>query len=87
MPSQEIRLSPQQRRTAIQVLEPREGDIVFTYEATLGHDDFAAPIWSRIHANMAESRTFAEIRDTLLPKLLSGELRVKDAEVKVGAVL
>jgi type I restriction enzyme S subunit len=29
---------------------------------------------------MAQSRTLAALRDTLLPKLISGELRVKDAE-------
>ncbi len=29
---------------------------------------------------MAQSRTLANLRDTLLPKLISGELRVKDAE-------
>ena len=28
-----------------------------------------------------ESRTLAALRDTLLPKLISGELRVKDAEL------
>jgi len=27
-----------------------------------------------------ESRTHVALRDTLLPKLISGELRVKDAE-------
>lgn len=31
-----------------------------------------------------ESRTLAALRDTLLPKLISGELRVKDAEEFVG---
>ena len=29
---------------------------------------------------MAQSRTLAALRDALLPKLISGELRVKDAE-------
>jgi type I restriction enzyme S subunit len=29
--------------------------------------------------NLSESRTLATLRDTLLPKLLSGELRVGDA--------
>jgi len=38
------------------------------------------PIFARIRANMAESRTLAAIRDALLPKLISGEIRVKDAE-------
>ncbi len=30
--------------------------------------------------NLIESRTLAALRNTLLPKLISGELRVKDAE-------
>ncbi len=29
-------------------------------------------------ANAKESRTLAELRDALLPKLISGELRVRD---------
>ena len=35
----------------------------------------------------AQSRTLAALRDTLLPKLISGELRVRDAERLAGAVL
>jgi type I restriction enzyme S subunit len=34
----------------------------------------------RLVANVRESRTLAALRDTLLPKLVSGELRVGDAE-------
>ena len=34
------------------------------------------PMIDRIIANIHESRTLAELRDALLPKLLSGELRV-----------
>ena len=34
----------------------------------------------QIHANIFESHTLASIRGTLLPKLLSGELRIPDAE-------
>jgi len=39
-----------------------------------------------VRAELAEdeSRTLAELRDTLLPKLLSGELRVRDAEAEVA---
>jgi type I restriction enzyme S subunit len=33
-----------------------------------------------------ESRTLAGIRDTLLPKLISGEIRVKDVETIVARV-
>ena len=36
--------------------------------------------------HLAESRTLAALRDTLLPKLITGELRVKDAERFIGRV-
>jgi type I restriction enzyme S subunit len=39
------------------------------------------PIDQRIENNENESRTLAALRDALLPKLLSGELRVTDAKV------
>jgi len=39
-----------------------------------------APLFSRASEAARESRTVAILRDTLLPKLISGELRVKDAE-------
>jgi type I restriction enzyme S subunit len=38
------------------------------------------PLHMRIVSNLRESRTLAAIRDALLPKLLSGKIRVKDAE-------
>jgi type I restriction enzyme S subunit len=38
------------------------------------------PLFARAGAAARESRTLAALRDTLLPKLISGELRVKDAE-------
>ncbi len=38
------------------------------------------PAFARSSAAARESRTLAALRDTLLPKLISGELRVKDAE-------
>ncbi len=39
---------------------------------------------SKLVANVSESRTLAVLRDTLLPKLISGELPIKDAEQIVG---
>ncbi len=39
-----------------------------------------APMFDRIRANILESRTLAQTRDLLLPRLMSGEIRVKDAE-------
>lgn len=41
-------------------------------------DEVVQPIVDKIFANCHESRTLAAIRDTLLPKLISGELRVKN---------
>ncbi|MBE7499228.1 MAG: restriction endonuclease subunit S [Verrucomicrobiales bacterium] len=42
------------------------------------------PMFDRIHANLHQSRTLAALRDTLLPKLLSGELNVgNDSRVRV----
>jgi hypothetical protein len=47
----------------------------------------AAPMWTLIHHNQNESRTLAALRDTLLPKLLSGEIRLRQAEKAVEAAL
>lgn len=44
------------------------------------------PLYERITSNLRESKTIATIRDTLLPKLLSGEIRIKQAEKIVGEV-
>jgi type I restriction enzyme S subunit len=43
-------------------------------------DGIIAPVFERIAANDAEAQTLAATRDLLLPKLMSGEIRVKDAE-------
>ncbi len=47
-------------------------------------DRLSKPLTDRIFAACLESRTLAAIRDALLPKLISGELRVPDAERIVG---
>ena len=43
-------------------------------------DALAAPMLNRVIRNRTESYILAAIRNTLLPKLVSGELRVPDAE-------
>jgi type I restriction enzyme S subunit len=45
------------------------------------------PCWARREDNDRESLTLATLRDTLLPKLISGELRVKNAERYVSGVV
>jgi type I restriction enzyme S subunit len=44
------------------------------------------PMRSRIAANESENRILADLRDTLLPKLLSGAIRLDDAERAVAAL-
>jgi type I restriction enzyme S subunit len=58
------------------VIPPRE--LVLAYEARVW------PFDDRVEINERESRTLSALRDALLPKLISGELRVKDAERVVG---
>ena len=49
-------------------------------------EELTAPLMVRIKANSTESRTLAALRDTLLPKLLSGELRAADLDAGGGVV-
>lgn len=44
----------------------------------------SGPLFDRILANARESRTLSAIRGLLLPKLMSGEVRIKDAEKLIG---
>jgi type I restriction enzyme, S subunit len=43
-------------------------------------DSVAAPIVRKISTTLDESRALTDLRDALLPKLISGELRVSEAE-------
>ncbi len=43
-------------------------------------DRLSKPLTDRLFASCLESRTLAALRDTLLPNLISGKLRVKEAE-------
>lgn len=45
----------------------------------------ARPLFQMRHHNEQESHTLAALRDTLLPKLLSGEVRVKEAEKRMAS--
>ena len=44
------------------------------------------PMLERIVANIHEFRTLSVLRDALVPKLVSGKLRVRDAERLVGTL-
>lgn len=55
------------------VLSP-PGDLVQAFERSV------TPVLERIRRNLLANRTLAELRDALLPKVVSSEIRVKDAE-------
>ena len=44
-------------------------------------DSMMKPLHSQIIANRIESRLLAELRDTLLPRLMSGELKINDLNI------
>ena len=49
-------------------------------------DEIAGPIYSLIYSNLMENGRLAWTRDLLLPKLMSGEIRLREAEKAVEAV-
>jgi type I restriction enzyme S subunit len=57
------------------ILPPNEIMDAFTKEVS--------PLYDRITSNLKESRTLATLRDTLLPKLLSGELSLAAANHQI----
>lgn len=44
----------------------------------LKYGDFVSKVFDKMRANDDESRTMAELRDTLLPRMMSGRLRVPE---------
>ena len=46
----------------------------------------AQPLLDRLRGNIYETSALAETRDVLLPRLMSGEIRVPDAERIAEAV-
>jgi type I restriction enzyme S subunit len=49
-------------------------------EITVAFDAITGPLVTRILASCSESNTLTSLRNALFPKLISGELRVRDAE-------
>ena len=58
-----------------------------TPELILAFEDIVGTLWKHRANNLAETKTLAETRDLLLPKLMSGEIRLHDAEKAVRAVV
>lgn len=64
----------------------RMGFIVPTREVITAFDELCGPIIERDRANMREQRTLAETRDYLLPRLMSGQVHVGNANREMEAV-
>ena len=71
-------ISKQNFRPIRVVLPPKELMAAFTAKV--------APLYAQITANLHQSRTLATLRDTLLPKLLSGELSAAGTVAKSATV-
>lgn len=65
-------ISKKNFRPMLAIEPPKEAQQLF--------DDVVARLFERIVLNERQSRTLADLRDTLLPKLISGEIRVPEAE-------
>ncbi|MBS7790092.1 restriction endonuclease subunit S [Roseococcus sp. SDR] len=52
-----------------------------------GFVSLVRPMFDRIRTNQEETRTLTELRDLLLPRLISGQLRLRGAEHALEAVL
>ena len=52
----------------------------------LAFSSLSAPLVNRLQANQREAVTLAALRDTLLPQLIAGELRVQATEKSIGRV-
>jgi type I restriction enzyme S subunit len=60
--------------------------IIATPEILRVFNETVRPLFARIVANEKENRSLAATRDFLLPKLMTGEVRVKEAEKLIGEV-
>ena len=64
----------------IEVTSPRA-------EVVAAFSSLTSPWFEKVASNVEQSRTLAALRDTLLPKLMSGELRVREAERALAEAL
>lgn len=61
--------------------------IIPPHYEVLKYEKLATVWFDRMQSNIEENQTLSNLRDTLLPKLISGEVRVKDAEKTLSEVL
>ena len=59
--------------------------LIFLKYISDSFDELTALLMAKIKANTDQSRTLATLRDTLLPKLLSGEVSVEQTTERLSA--
>ena len=64
----------------LKIIEP-------TPDAVRAFDELVGPIDRYIRHNIARSRNLTRIRDALIPKLVSGEVRLENAETVIGQLV
>ncbi len=57
-----------------------------TLKVLSAFEELVEPIYKRIYSNLLEKERLAQTRDLLLPKLMSGEIHLREAEKAVEAV-
>lgn len=73
----------------LKLSQGRMNSMPFVYagkEVCLAFSDTVTSLFARVRCNANENGTLTQTRDLLLPKLMSGEIRVKDAEKQLAAV-
>lgn len=60
--------------------------VVPTPTVVKAFESLAAPLFERVHANRLQAQTLATLRDTLLPRLISGQLRLPEAQALAAEV-
>jgi len=80
---QQIAVGAAQQNISQQVVRDHQIAIP-TAQAARYFQDSVSPLYRMMVQNTQESRTLAALRDALLPKLISGGIRVKDAEKMLG---
>jgi len=62
-------------------------ELIFPYQELVARFTYITkPLFIKVASNIKQTRTLAAIRYSLLPKLLSGQIRVKDAEKFLEAI-
>lgn len=63
----------------LKILVPNENILI-------GFDELSSPLINKIFSNSKQARTLTQLRDTLLPRLISGQLRLPEAEAMVEEI-